>query len=51
MFGRDKALEMTQKAWCCSPAKAARLLDWRARVPLDQGMKETVTWYREQALL
>src|SRR5947208_4818263 len=19
MFGRDKALEMTQKAWCCSP--------------------------------
>ncbi|HZE99197.1 MAG TPA: NAD-dependent epimerase/dehydratase family protein [Planctomycetota bacterium] len=51
MFGRDKALEMTQKAWGCSPAKAARLLDWRARVPLAQGMAETVEWYRSQRLL
>lgn len=51
MFGRDKALEMTQKAWCCSPAKAARLLGWRARVPLDQGMRETAAWYRSEGLL
>jgi len=51
MFGRDKAREMTQKAWCCSPAKAARLLGWNARVPLEQGMRDTVTWYRDQALL
>jgi nucleoside-diphosphate-sugar epimerase len=51
MFGRDKALEMTQKAWCCSAAKAARLLGWRARVPLDRGMAETAAWYKSQALL
>ena len=51
MFGRDKALEMTQKAWCCSPAKAARLLGWRAGQPLGRGMTEAVAWYRSQGLL
>jgi nucleoside-diphosphate-sugar epimerase len=51
MFGRDKALEMTQKAWCCSAAKAERLLGWTARVPLDRGMPEVLEWYRAQRLL
>jgi dihydroflavonol-4-reductase len=51
MFGRDKALEMTQKAWCCSPAKAARLLGWRAGEPLERGMADAVAWYRAQGLL
>ena len=51
MFGRDKALEMTQKAWCCSPAKAGRLLGWTARVPLERGMAEAVAWYRGERLL
>lgn len=51
MFGRDKALEMTQKAWCCSPAKAARLLGWSARLPLEKGMEETAAWYKSQGLL
>jgi len=51
MFGRDKALEMTQKAWCCNPAKAGRLLGWRSRVPLERGMAEAVAWYRSERLL
>jgi len=51
MFGRDKALEMTQKAWCCSAAKAGRLLGWKARVPLERGMAEAVAWYRGERLL
>jgi nucleoside-diphosphate-sugar epimerase len=51
MFGRDKALEMTQNAWCCSPGKAARLLGWRARIGLEEGMAETANWYKGQGLL
>lgn len=51
MFGRDKALEMTQKAWCCSPAKAGKLLQWKARIPLEEGMRETAAWYKAQGLL
>lgn len=51
MFGRDKALEMTQKAWCCSPAKARRLLGWRAQIPLEAGMAQALAWYRTEKLL
>jgi nucleoside-diphosphate-sugar epimerase len=51
MFGRDKALEMTQKAWCCSPAKAARLLGWSARIALEKGMEDTAAWYKSRGLL
>ncbi len=51
MFGRDKALEMTQRAWSCRPAKAGRVLGWEARIPVDRGMKETLAWYRAEGLL
>ena len=51
MFGRDKALEMTQKAWCCSPGKALRLLGWKARIPLEEGMTQTADWYKNQGFL
>jgi dihydroflavonol-4-reductase len=51
LFGRDKALEMTQPYWCCSPAKAKRLLGWSSRIPMEKGMTETLDWYRREGLL
>jgi nucleoside-diphosphate-sugar epimerase len=51
MFSRDKALEMTQRAWCCSPAKAERLIGWKARIGLEEGMRSTMAWYRESGLI
>ena len=51
MFNRDKALEMTQRAWICSPAKAGRLLGWKAEVDIEQGLRETLAWYREHKML
>ena len=51
MFGRDKALEMTQRAWSCSPEKARRRLGWEARTPVERGMEETLAWYRGEGLL
>ncbi len=51
MFCRDKALEMTQKAWTCRPEKARRLLGWEARIPLERGMAEALEWYRGRGLL
>jgi nucleoside-diphosphate-sugar epimerase len=51
MFNRDKALEMTQRAWICSPAKAARLLGWRAEIEIERGLRETLAWYREHRML
>lgn len=51
MFHRDKAAEMTQQAWVCTPAKAARLLGWRAEADLARGLAETAAWYRDRGIL
>jgi nucleoside-diphosphate-sugar epimerase len=51
MFGKDKALEMTQPYWCCSPAKAERVLGWRARIALEEGLRGTLDWYRREGFL
>jgi nucleoside-diphosphate-sugar epimerase len=51
MFCRDKALEMTQKAWTCSPEKAKRVLGWEGGVPVERGMAETLAWYRDRGFL
>lgn len=51
MFSRDKALEMTQPNWCCSPAKAKKVLGWTSRIPMEKGMEETLAWYRREGLL
>ncbi len=32
-----------------SPGRAARLLDWRPRVPLEEGLRRTVEWFRQQS--
>lgn len=32
---------------CADIGKAARLLDWRPEVPLDEGLRRTLAWYRQ----
>src|SRR5688572_4537419 len=44
LFSRDKALEMTQKSWTCSPALAKRVLGWEATIEPKDGFKETLAW-------
>ncbi len=51
MFHRDKALEMTQRAWVCSPAKAGRTLGWRAEIDLRVGIGDTLRWYRDRGIV
>jgi nucleoside-diphosphate-sugar epimerase len=51
LFSRDKAVEMTQKYWTCSPEQARRLLGWEAGINPGEGFKETLDWYREEGLL
>jgi len=51
MFSLDKAVEITQKAWICSPRKAFGDFGFEAVVPLDRGFTETIRWYRENGLL
>ena len=47
---RDKA-EAARHAWVCSVDKAARVFGYAQEVGLDEGMAETVAWYRAQGWL
>ena len=50
IMNRDKAKEMAQEAWTCSPARAAEEIGFRPEYPLDPGLENTVAWYRTQGL-
>lgn len=49
-LNREKARE-AKASWLCSPAKAQRDVGYRQTVPLEEGMRETVAWYREHGWL
>ena len=51
ILNRDKAREMAQEAWTCSPARAASALAFRAHYPLEEGLTHTIAWYRQQGLV
>lgn len=43
----EKGLDLIQPYWICSTDKARRELDYRQEVSLEDGIRETVQWYRE----
>ncbi len=48
LLNRDKAKELLQEAWTCSPRALERACDWKAELALAAGLQDTVQWYREQ---
>lgn len=47
----EKAREMIQDFWTCDGSRAARDFGFREEIGLEQGIRETVRWYREQGWL
>lgn len=47
----DKLNEVVQAYWTCSNQKAREQLGFVPRVPFPEGMRNAVTWYREQRWL
>lgn len=47
----EKGLDMTQAYWICSTDKAREHFGYRQQVSLNDGLLETITWYREQGWL
>jgi hypothetical protein len=45
---RDKARDISQIYWLCTPAKAKEELGWEAAVPLEEGFARTAAFYREE---
>ena len=47
----DRIKELKQEAWVCSSEKAEKYLNFKARYSLEEGLKETISWYLEQKWL
>ncbi len=50
-LNRDKAREIRHAITACSIEKAQQHFDFQPRIPLDEGVAETVNWYRTQGWL
>ncbi|RPI02805.1 MAG: NAD-dependent epimerase/dehydratase family protein [Calditrichaeota bacterium] len=51
ILNKDKVNEMRQSAWVCTNIKAKKLLGFRPKVDLEEGMRLTAAWYKEQKWL
>ena len=47
----EKARDIVQRAWTCSIEKARRELGYREGLTIEEGIRDTVTWYREHGWL
>ena len=45
IVSRQKIIEMKQDFWICSPNKAKKDFGWQAKIDIEQGIKETLSWY------
>jgi len=47
IISRDKITEALYDNWTCSPRRAAAELGWEASTSLEQGLAQTLSWYKE----
>ncbi|MGM0705776.1 MAG: NAD-dependent epimerase/dehydratase family protein [Bacteroidota bacterium] len=50
-LNREKAREIRYAATMCSSEKARRMVGYEPAIALDEGVAETIAWYREQEWL
>jgi nucleoside-diphosphate-sugar epimerase len=51
LVNKQKVIEMEQDFWTCSPDKARKELKFEAEIGLENGIRETLIWYKEQKWL
>lgn len=51
VINRDKVTDLSQSCWGCSIGRAERELGYRQQVPLEDGLRETVEWYKREGWL
>jgi nucleoside-diphosphate-sugar epimerase len=51
IISRDKVRELARQYWLCSNERLIRTIGYIRFCDLDQGMAETVGWYRERGLI
>jgi nucleoside-diphosphate-sugar epimerase len=51
LVNKQKVIDMEQDFWTCSPNKAKNDLGFEAEIKLENGIRETLIWYKEQKWL
>ncbi len=51
LLGFDKIHEMRHECWVCSGEKAARELDFRPQIAVEEGIRQTARWYERMGWL
>lgn len=51
LVNKQKVIDMEQNFWTCSPNKAKNDLGFEAEIKLENGIRETLIWYKEQKWL
>jgi nucleoside-diphosphate-sugar epimerase len=51
LVNNQKVIEMQQDFWICSPDRAKKELDFEAKISLEDGIRETIAWYKENKWL
>jgi dTDP-D-glucose 4,6-dehydratase len=47
----DKGHEYFAEAWLCSSKKLENDIGWRAEIAIEEGVRDTAMWYRENGWL
>lgn len=51
IMNREKARDVTQTAWTCSPQKAINQIGFNQKISLEEGIERTVRWYQKEGWL
>ena len=51
LINKQKIIDMEQEFWTCSPDKAKKELGFECEIDLEEGIRNTLTWYKEQKWL
>lgn len=51
VINRDKVTDLSQTSWTCSIERARSELGYNPRMPLEEGLRETLEWYKAEGWL
>lgn len=51
VLNRDRVREISQERWVCDPSRAVAEFGFSPAFPMERGVREAITWYREEKWL
>ena len=51
VINRDKVTDLSQVSWGCSVKRAKKELGYKQNVPIEEGLRETILWYKNEGWL